>query len=243
MLAKDENEQERPERMGPLPMSRITGKLLERPLCNSTWDQVRCEVAVEKSRRQGLGLAWHIVHCVGKQDQYVLDWLSKLNFDSYYPGVREMRPVPKKQLSHNQRQSGVVIMRPRIVPFFPRYMFVRFDMGVHGWREIFKFAGVAGMVCEGDLPVWVPDALIDSIRMREVDGAVPGKTPAKMIFAIGDEVQVINGPFASFPGVVEEIPDKPIEEIDSEARIKVLVNIFGRPTPVSLEINQVEKLG
>ncbi len=235
MLAPNEDEK--------MPCNPITGQPLSKPLCSRPWREVRAELAIEQQRREGLGLTWHIVHTVGKQDQYVLDWLKKLKFDTYYPGVREMRPVPKKQLSHSQRQSGVLIMRPRVVPFFPRYMFVRFDMGVHGWREIFKFAGVAGMVCEGDLPVWVPDSLIDSIKMREVDGAVPGKTPAKMIFKIGDEVHVVQGPFASFPGVVEEIPDKAIEDVDSEDRIKVLVNIFGRPTPVSLEINQVEKLG
>lgn len=226
-----------------LPISEITGKRLAKPLCNRPWSEIKAELEMEQRQRCGIGLSWHIVHCVGKQDGYVLDWLKKLHFESYYPGVREMRPVPRKQLSHSQRNSGVTIMRPRIVPFFPRYIFVRFDMGRHGWREIFRFVGVAGMVCEGELPVWVPDGLIESIRGREVDGAVPGKTPAKLLFAVGDEVRVSEGPFASFPGVVEEIPDKPIEEVDSEVRIKVLVNIFGRPTPVSLEINQVEKLG
>ena len=133
-------------------------------------------------------------------------------------------------------------MRPRLVPFMPRYVFVHFDMGKPGWREIFSFAGIGGMVCEGNLPVAVPDALVASIREREVDGAVPGKSPARLIFKLGEEVRIDGGPFAPLSAIVEALPDAPIEQIDSETRIKVSVNLFGRPTPVHLTVGQVDKL-
>lgn len=185
---------------------------------------------------------WHVVHCVGKTDKYVIDWLTeKFNFEVYYPAVREMRPVPHKKLSAKQRKSNIEILRPAVVPFFPRYVFVRFDMDRDNWREIFKFVGVGGMVCEGYLPVWVSDALIESIKKREVDGAVPGKTLARVIFSVGDHVRVTDGPFASFPGIVEKGLDVSIEELDTDTRIKVAVNLFGRPTPVDLELSQIEK--
>jgi transcriptional antiterminator NusG len=184
---------------------------------------------------------WYIVHSAGRSDGDVAKWLGKFKFETYYPSVREMRAVPRKRLSHKQRACGMSIMRPAVVPLFPRYLFVRFDMGKQDWRDVFKFAGAVGMVCEGDLPVYVPDVLIDSIRSREVDGAVPGKTSARLVFAIGDQVRVTDGPFASFPGIVERGLDIPIEELDADTRIKVAVNIFGRPTPVDLEISQVEK--
>lgn len=187
-------------------------------------------------------MRWHVVHCVGKTDRYVIEWLTeKFKFEIYYPVVQEMRPVPRNKLSAKQRQSDIEIMRPQRVPFFPRYVFVRFDMGKDNWREIFKFVGVGGMVCEGHLPVWVSDALITSIRAREVDGAVPGKTLARVIFAVGDEVVVQDGPFASFPGIVERGIDVSIEELDVDTRIRVAVNIFGRPTPVDLDLSQVKK--
>lgn len=188
-------------------------------------------------------LRWHVVHCVGRTDTAVLEWLNdRFKFETYYPAVREMRPLPRKKLSARQRQSGVAIMRPQIVPFFPRYIFVRFNMGTPEWREMFKFAGVGGMVCDGNLPVWVSDNLIAAIKQREVDGAVPGKTLARVIFAIGDKVKVTDGPFASFPGIVEKGLNVSIEELDVDTRIKVAVNIFGRPTPVDLELTQVEKM-
>lgn len=187
-------------------------------------------------------MRWHVVHCIGRTDNAVLEWLhDRFEFETYYPAVREMRPVPRKKLSARQRGSGVVIMRPQVVPFFPRYVFVRFDMAKDNWREIFRFVGVGGMVCEGNLPVWVSDNLIAAIRKREVDGAVPGKTLARVIFEIGDEVRITDGPFASFPGIVETVLDVAIEDLDVDTRIRVAVNIFGRPTPVDLELSQIEK--
>lgn len=187
-------------------------------------------------------MRWHVVHCIGRTDQAVLEWLhDRFRFETYYPTVREMRPLPLRKLSARQRASGVQIMRPQVVPFFPRYVFVRFDMARNNWREIFKFAGVGGMICEGNLPVWVSDNLIASIRKREVDGAVPGKTLARVIFEIGDEVRVIDGPFASFPGIVENTLNLSIEDLDVDTRIRVAVNIFGRATPVDLELSQIEK--
>lgn len=222
------------------PINRVTGRPLAAPLCNRSWKDIEQELIRE--RHEHHGLSWHIVRCIGKSDLYVIDWLQKLELESYYPKVREMRPIPKKQLSHRQREAGMSIMKPQIVPFFPRYVFVQFDMGKDGWRDIFKFVGVAGMVCHGQLPVWVPAGFLDRIRLREVGGAVPGKTPVNLIFKVGDQVRVQDGPFASFPGVVEEIMEKTLEDVDSETRIKVAVNIFGRPTPVDLELNQVEKI-
>lgn len=221
-------------------INRFTGKPIAQPLTEASFADIQTGAAA--ARRTKGGFAWHIVHCVGVTDNHAIDWLNRFKFEHYYPAVREMRPVPKKQLSHKQRQSGIAIMRPRVVPFFPRYVFVRFDMGTDGWRELFKVAGVGGMVCEGQLPVWLPDALIEGIRSREIGGAVPGKTPARLIFSVGDNVRVADGPLASFNGVVQRLPDKAIEEIDPDDRIRVVVSIFGRATPVDLEISQIEKL-
>lgn len=187
------------------------------------------------------GFAWYIVRSVGRTDEAVLDWLKRLNIETYYPKVLEMRALPKKKLSLAQRRSGEVIRKPQESALFPKYIFTHFDMGVSGWREIFKFAGVGGMVCCGDLPVFVPDSLIEGLKQREHNGAVPGHTVTRVLFNVGDNVMVTNGPFASFPGVVEMGLDKPIEELDPNDRIKVAVNIFGRATPVELEIWQVDK--
>lgn len=187
-------------------------------------------------------LRWYLLQCASKSDQYVRDWLDKLHFENYYPQVREMRPVPKRKLTASQRKAEMTIMRPQTVPFFPRYIFVRFDIGGGLWRDIFGFVGVVGMHCSGDVPAPIEDALIDRLRANEVDGAIPGKTQSRHIFRLGERVRVIDGPFASFYGTVEKLADVPIEAIDPDTRIKVALDIFGRATPVELEVSQVAKL-
>jgi transcription termination/antitermination protein NusG len=192
------------------------------------------------------GNAWHIVRSVGRRDDQVLGWLKRMGVETYYPMVVEMRPVPRRRLSMSQRMAsdrGVVVCKPQEGPLFPRYIFAKFDMGKSGWREAFKFAGVGGMVCEGDLPVWVPDALITSIRSRENNGLVSGSETLRSVLKVGDRVLITNGPFASFDGIVDDALDKSIEKVDPEDRITVAVNLFGRSTPVELTRWQIEKVG
>jgi transcriptional antiterminator NusG len=208
--------------------------------------ELAAEQATERARTfdrtRGDDPRWHLVQCAGKSDVYVLEWLKKLEFETYYPQVREMKPVPKRKLTQSQRKAEMRIMRPQVVPFLPRYVFVRFDLRRSAWRDIFGFAGVVGMHCNGDLPAPIADGLIDALRGNELDGAIPGKTPSRMIFRLGERVRVIDGPFASFYGTVERLANVPIEEIDPDTRIRVAVDIFGRATPVELEVSQISKL-
>lgn len=209
------------------------------------------EIAAEQATQRASQLAverantnprWHILQCVGHADSYVLEWLGRSKFETYYPLIRELRPIPRRQLSQSQRKLGLEVLRPKNTPLFPRYMFVRFDVGSNGWRDVFEFAGVGGLVCMNGEPAPVSDLLIASLRQREVNGAVPGKASTKLVFALGDEVKVVEGPFSAFHGKLQKVLDMPIEEVDVDTRIKVLMNIFGRLTPVDLHPNQVVKL-
>src|SRR5262249_25769271 len=146
------------------------------------------------------------------------------------------------KLSRKQRATaGLIVMRPVLAPLFPRYLFVRFDMGRDGWREIFDYAGIGGLVCAGGLPVRVYDSYVLLFQGQGVDGSTPGKREAKLVFAFGSRVRVTEGPFAGFEASVDKRLELPIEEIDADTRIRVVVDIFGRGTPVDLNLSQIER--
>lgn len=127
--------------------------------------------------------------------------------------------------------------------FFPGYILVKMEMNEHTWHTIQETPRVTGFVgvnanqaiAGEDLYKLIPsltDKEAQKIIGRIEEGAA--KPKPKVIFEEGDVVRVIDGPFANFQGVIDEVfPDK--------GRVKVMVSIFGRSTPVELEYIQVSK--
>lgn len=193
-------------------------------------------------QRRAPGPKWYIVQSIRGTDQQALNAFKRFKIQTYYPIIMQLKPMPRRRMSASQRQGGLSIQVPTEVALFPRYVFANFDIEHSDWHDAFEVAGVGGLICRDGLPVWMPDETIASIKKRENNGVIPGKDSVRAIFNIGDEVTVTNGPFASFPGIVEEGLDVPIEKLVASMRIKVAVNIFGRATPVELEYWQVAKL-
>lgn len=212
---------------------------------------------------------WFALRCIGDPVVRAIPHLQDFGFETYYPVVREMRAVPRRKLSHAQRSSGVDIMRPRNVPFLHGVVFARgkitgqvetfarrpnrhFEPGERvsprdlqrraaTWDDVFNFPGLLGFITPEDAPC-VPHFEIDDLRAREIDGVIAGHTPARMLFRVGEEVRISDGPFTSFNGILEQVPDVAIEDIDADTRLKLTINIFGRFTPTELAAWQIEKL-
>lgn len=192
---------------------------------------------------------WHIVHVTSGSEAATGQHLKLFKFPFYYPITRILKRVPRKRLSAKQRKAGSSVRRPKDEPLFKGYMFVRFDADSGLWQEVFRMRGVRGMVYNNNVPVQVKDEMIASLKAREVDGVIPGETSIEdaLGWKLGDEVVVDEGPFASFPGVVTRLPTgftpgMSVEELDESTRCEILVSIFGRPTPVSLEVGQFSRL-
>jgi transcriptional antiterminator NusG len=115
--------------------------------------------------------------------------------------------------------------------FYPGYMFVQMDLNEKTFHLVKNTPKITGFL-GGTNPTPVPEKDISGIHSAMSEGKA--KPKPKVVFEQGDTVRVIDGPFSSFSATVEEVkPDK--------QKVKVLVSIFGRATPVELDFAQVEK--
>tara|TARA_Y100001970_G_scaffold141655_1_gene174319 strand:- start:134 stop:667 length:534 start_codon:yes stop_codon:yes gene_type:complete len=117
--------------------------------------------------------------------------------------------------------------------YFPGYILIKSEMDNNIYHMIKGIKRVSGFLGSKGMPVPVSDQEIEKILGQIKDGIPQAKSTIE--YSIGEKVQVIDGPFASFNGMVEDIDEE-------KSRLKVSVSIFGRPTPVDLEFNQVEKV-
>ena len=117
--------------------------------------------------------------------------------------------------------------------FFPGYVLVQMDLTDDTWHLVRSTPKVTGFVGSGQKPVALSQDQVDDIQRQMATGAE--KPKPKSVFQQGDKIRVIEGPFQNFQGTVEDTnPER--------GRMKVIVPVFGRPTPVELEYYQVERI-
>ncbi len=117
--------------------------------------------------------------------------------------------------------------------FYPGYILVQMALNDETWHTVSNTAKVTGFVGGGGGPSPVPDQEAERI-IRQMEEGISKPKP-KYSFEEGDEVRVIDGPFTNFQGTVAEVkPDK--------EKVRVLITIFGRSTPVELDFIQVNKV-
>ena len=119
--------------------------------------------------------------------------------------------------------------------FFPGYVLVKMELSDEAYHLVKNTPKVTGFLGSqgGTRPLPVSDKEVERIIGAVEEGVERPKPTIQ--FDIGETVKVIDGPFASFDGAVESVDEE-------RARLRVAVSIFGRPTPVDLEYNQVEKV-
>jgi transcription termination/antitermination protein NusG len=127
-------------------------------------------------------------------------------------------------------RGGKKIVSPRM--FYPGYVLVEMEMNDDTWHVVRSTPRVTGFVGSGQTPSPLSEEEVQAILNRS---ATPTeKQKPKLIFERNEQVRIVDGPFSSFNGVVEEVnPDR--------NTLKVSVTIFGRSTPVELDFTQVEK--
>lgn len=176
---------------------------------------------------------WFLVRVDNHIPDDRLRLLREGGYEIYRPMERYMRLPPKRKLSASQRKVAFTMAKPHLRPLWVGYAFIRLPQSDP--HALFQFAGIRGMaVTNGELYP-IAAALIGHYKSLEVDGAIPGKTPiVEMLYKIGETVKMGDGAFTGFPAT--------IEQLDEAGRVKLLVSVFGRATPVFTSIDQIDKL-
>ncbi len=171
--------------------------------------------------------SWYAVHTYAGQEHKV-----KANLDRRVTALglsdRIFRVLVPTQEEYEVRAGKKRTTKRKI---FPGYVLIEMTYSPEVWHVVRETAGVTGFISSGDMPV-----PLKSQEIAEILEAVEGEKPRiKISYVKGDPVRVVSGPFSESIGKVDEV------NLTKE-KLRVLISIFGRETPVELDFAQIEKM-
>jgi transcriptional antiterminator NusG len=176
-----------------------------------------------------MALRWYVVNVYSGFEKKVAQALRE---QAVKKGLQELFDdilVPSEEVIEIRRGAKVNVEKN----YFPGYVIVKMDLNDETWHLVRSTPKVSGFLGARGKPSPISEAEVSRI-MKQVQESI--ERPRHMVeFEVGEQVRVSDGPFATFNGIVEEVENE-------KSRLKVSVMIFGRPTPVELEFNQVEKI-
>lgn len=175
---------------------------------------------------------WYIVHAHSGFEKKVAQSIKEQAVQKGLTDKIEEVVVPVEEVTEIRRGKKVAAERK----FFPGYVLVKMELTDPTWHMVKNTAKVTGFLGggKGGKPVPITQKEADAIFAQVREGIDHPKS--SIVFEVGENVKIIDGPFDTFVGLVEGVEEE-------KQRVKVSVSIFGRPTPVDLDYSQVEKVG
>ncbi len=176
-----------------------------------------------------MAMRWYVVHVYSGFEKKVAESIREQSRQKDMEDFFEEILVPTEEVVEMRRGQKVSAERK----FFPGYVLIKMDLSDESWHLVKNTPKVTGFLGPRGRPSPISNTEAERIQ-HQVQEGVERPKPA-VLFEVGEQVRVSDGPFNSFNGMVEEVDEE-------RARLKVAVSIFGRSTPVELEYGQVEKL-
>ncbi len=174
---------------------------------------------------------WYIIHAYSGFENKVRDAIMAEATRMGLEALVEQVEVPVETVTEVRRGKKVQSERK----FFPGYVLAKLNMNDDVYHLVKNTPKVTGFLGSSGKPQAISEAEAARILNSKEEAAAAPKHQIKVDYEIGDSVKVLEGPFASFNGVVEEL------DFDKN-KVKVSVSIFGRATPVELDFEQVERM-
>jgi len=171
---------------------------------------------------------WYIIHILSGSEklikQTILEQSAKKGLSHMFGEVM----IPVVEMPEVKRGKQVKSEKK----IMPGYMFVQMELNDDTWHLVQNVPKVTGFLGSGSKPRPVPESQVQAV-FEQLETKAKDVTAAKL-YDVGERVMVIDGPFESFTGVVEEVDGE-------KGKLKVSVSIFGRATPIDLAFSQVKK--
>lgn len=174
-----------------------------------------------------------------------MKWYILHTYSGYEKKVKEQLQKRMEQHGLTGRVGDILVPEEAVVEikggkkktshrkFFPGYIVIQMVMDETAWHVVKDTPRITGFLGDAKAPVPLSQSEVD--RLKEQLSGTAEKPKLKFSFQVGESVRVNDGPFANFTGVLDEVnPER--------GKVKVMVSIFGRSTPVELEFSQIEKV-
>lgn len=172
-------------------------------------------------------------------------WYVLHAYSGYEKKVKELLTERLRQAGLSDRVGQILVPEEDVVEvkggrrristrkFYPGYVMIQMEMDEKLWYVVKDTPKITGFLGDASTPVPLTGQEVSRIK-EQMSGVATAPRP-KHIYDVGESVRVIDGPFANFTGVLEEVNAE-------RGKVKVMVTIFGRSTPVELEFSQIEKV-
>ncbi len=171
---------------------------------------------------------WYIIHAASGLERKVVEEIEERAKKKGLSDYFEQMLVPTESVLEVKRGKKVESEKK----LFPGYILIKMHLTDESWKLVKDLRKVTGFLGDGKKPTVVSEFEINRI-IKQIEEGVGSSSPV-VNFEVGEAVKVIDGPFESFIGMVEDVDVE-------KSRLKVLVSIFGRSTPVDLDYSQVMK--
>jgi transcriptional antiterminator NusG len=187
------------------------------------------EIEAEAEAEAEVSKSWYVIHTYSGFEQKVKTSLEEQFGRSLFKEALGEIVIPVEDVVEIRKGKKKISSKK----FFPGYVLISVDMSQDIWYMIKNTAKVTGFLGGGGKPVPLSEEEVTTIK-GQISGETSQPRP-KFSFEKGESVRVIDGPFINFNGTVDEVNQE-------KGKVKVMVSIFGRATPVELEFPQVESV-
>src|SRR3954470_24033853 len=174
---------------------------------------------------------WYVVHVYSGFEKKIAEQIKQQAAQKGLADAFAEILVPSEEVTEVRRGQKINSERK----FFPGYVLVKMEMSDDAWHLVKDTPKVTGFLGNKNKPSPITEAEAQRIVNQVKEGVDKPRKPA-VVYEVGEQVRVADGPFTSFMGTIEEVDEE-------RGRVKVSVSIFGRSTPVELEYTQVERVG